>query len=846
MLAFPDLTSRTASATPRAAVNDNAARAAPVPAQERGQAAQTPPKPEDFDTAIKDFAVKSGVLNAYLKGETLMFELPPDLLGRDFLWMTSLKESPHGGYNGSDAGSRVVRFEQRGEKVLLRLVDYSIVATGDGADAEVAVSQGNVMPVIAALDVKAKSKTGGLLVDVTRLYKTDIPELSAKGSIGGGNMDASRTFLDGVNVFKSNVNVSVFATYTSGGAPAGGGGGRRGGLGGAGSNPSNSAVVTNSLVLLPEKPMMGRIYDPRVPLFSTGFEDYGISKLGVKNYEFVNRHRLEKKNPDAEMSEPVKPIIYYLGREIPSKWRESLRKGVLDWNVAFEAAGFKNAVQCLDAPTPEEDPNWSAEDANTNVIRWAALPIANAMGPSVVDPRSGEVMCNHIIFWHDILRLQTQWYFTQASPNDPRSQKIPLPDDVMEKCLEFVVAHEVGHTLGFVHNGKSSSTVPIKLLRDAKWTAENGTCPSIMDYARFNYVAQPGDGAALIPKVGIYDKFATMWAYTPLPHASNPWMEKPTLDLWAARQIDEPMLRARNGFAGYDPSALSEALGDDAVEASRLGLLNLKRVMGYIEPATVKLGEEFEDLSGMYGAVFGQLSNYLGHVSANVGGVVETNYLGGRGGDTYTHVPKAYQKKAAKWVMDTVFDTPMWLVPRSITQKLGPTDVLNQVKRLQTTGVNQLLQTARLTRMLDNEALNGANAYSVAELMADVRSNVWRELSAPKVAVDVYRRSLERIYVNTLIGKLSSTSSDVRAYASGELRIAKDVLHRAEGRAADQATLDQILDLQNMIEQALTYPAAAAATGGSIFPFGVTEDGPEPNNVCDMFSEPAWSHSGHK
>lgn len=810
-------------------------------------AAQQPPKPADFETSVKDFTKKEGVLNVYVKDEVLQFEIPPSLLGRDFLWLTNIKESPRGGYNGSDAGDRIVRFEQRGEKVLLRLVDYSITATGEGADAQVAVRQGNVMPVIAALDVKAKSKSGGLLVDVSRLYKTDVPELSARGALGGGSMDSSRSFLDKVSVFKSNVNVEVFATYTSGGQPAAGGGRRGGGFGAVSGGPSNTAVISQSLVLLPERPMMGRLYDSRVPLFSTGFQDYGISKIGVKEYAFVTRHRLEKKDPDAKMSEPVKPIIYYLGREIPKKWRESIRRGVEDWNVAFEAAGFKNAVKCLDAPTPEEDPNWSAEDANTNVIRWAALPIANAIGPSTVDPRSGEVMSNHIIFWHDILRLQTEWYFVQASPNDPKSQRLPLPDDVMEKCLEFVAAHEVGHTLGFVHNGKSSSTVPVKLLRDPKWTAENGTCPSIMDYARFNYVAQPGDGAALIPKVSIYDKYAAMWAYTPLPHASNPWMEKSTLDLWAARQVDEPMLRARNGFASYDPTALSEALGDDAVEASRLGLLNLKRVMTYLEPATVKLGEEYDELREMHQAVGGQLRQYMGHVSALIGGVVETNYLGGRGTVQYTHVPKDHQRRAAQWIMGTVFETPTWYAPASITQKLGPTNMLTAIQGLQSSGVNSLLSNARLARMLENEAVNGSNAYTVAQLMADVRSNVWRELSAPKVSVDLYRRSLQRSYVNAMIGKLPTTTSDLRAYASGELRLSLEMLKKASLRAADAVTKAHLEDLHQIIQSAFEHPEPPAAPVQSFFPFGM-DDANEPHDEdgCGFMSAPAWWKSRGK
>ncbi len=762
-----------------------------------------PPAKEDdaFAKAVKDYDKKSGVVDAYVKGESVLFGVPKNKFGRDFIWYIELKRTPAGSYSGTEVGSGVVRFEMRGDKILLRQISYDVQSSDPGS-IKIGLEQSNVMPIISVFDARATSPDGTVLIDVTRLFRNGLPEIPLAGSLGGAAFDPSRTFIDRVLAFPDNINVEVTATA------AGGGGGGRSVFGGPAARPSNTGVIHHSFAILPEKPMMGRIKDSRVGYFSYGFTDFGAQANQAKPYELIARYRLEKKDPSAALSEPVEPIIYYLAPEIPERWRKFMKKGVEDWNVAFEAAGFKNAIRCEDAPN---DPNWSPEDVRYSVIRWAPLPIANAMGPHIADPRSGEILSAHVIMWHDVLQLCEDWYFAQASPNDPKAQRIPLPYETVGECLRFVVAHEVGHTLGLPHNGKSSAMVPTALLRNAKWTQENGTAGSIMDYARFNYVAQPGDNANLFPKVGVYDKFSIKWGYMPINGVSNPEDEKPVLDALASQQVTNPLLRFYDNFNGADPTAQSESLGDDAVIASTYGVANLRRVMSYLLPATTKLGEDYSDLGRLYGAVWGQYGDYMGHVLTMVGGVVETDFRGGRGGNVYNHLAASRQKAAVQWLADNVLATPTYLVPSNVLARLGPTSGASRVLGSQRRVINGLLQEQRVARMTDNELMNGrANAYTVQQMMLDLRASVWSELTGSQVGVGIYRRSMQRFWVNTLVSKMASPNSELRAYSFAELKATQRALNAAAPKASDVVTRQHLEDLAQIIDLALKFPPAAA------------------------------------
>jgi hypothetical protein len=592
------------------------------------------------------------------------------------------------------------------------------------------------------------------VIDVTRLLQTtssDLIDARNMGPMGFGGVDPTRSMIGQVKVFENNVEARALLTFASLPMPQMG----AGGMPAAPSvprNPSKSAIVHYSIALLPEQPMQGRFFDERVGYFTEAYLEFGGERTGTRLREYITRFRLEKKDPAAAVSEPVKPIIFYIAQEVPEKWRKHLIAGVEDWKPAFEAAGFKNAIQAKMAPTKTEDPNWDPEDARYSVIRWVALPINNAMGPHLHDPRSGEIISAHIIFWHDLLAGLERSYFAQAGAADKRIDKLPLSDEVMGELVRSVATHEVGHTLGLRHNHRASTAYSINKLRDPVFTRNNGTTASIMSYGRFNSVAQPGDGVtSFVPKIGPYDTFAIEWGYKPLGKKSAE-DERADLDKMAARQLNEPLLKfGGEDFAAFlDPEVLTENIGKERIEATKLSVASLERAAARIIPATTRLGEDFEQLENMYYQLVNQRSRYIGSVVKLIGGVRETRYLGGRGGDTFSRTTPQEQQAAIRYLLDDALATPKWLTDANVLNRISMIDVAGPVVNAQKRILGEMLQPIRFRVMEDAESLQQGNGMTAMGYLTTVQKSVFREAFQPAPKVDIYRRELQREYVEHL------------------------------------------------------------------------------------------------
>ncbi|HEU4507521.1 MAG TPA: zinc-dependent metalloprotease [Pyrinomonadaceae bacterium] len=793
-------------------------------------------EPRPYDRVItKDAKSDEGIFTIHTIKEKVYYEIPKSELNKEFLWVSQIAKTTLGvGYGGQAAGNRVVKWERKGNRILLRNVLYDVIADPK-LPVSKAVQAANNDTIIQAFNIEAFGKDDSAVIDVTRLFTNEVTEFSARTRLRARGFDASRSFIEKTKSFPTNIEVQVSQTYTSPPdmSPAGGAPQPQNPFAQGMRAGTNATVVMHySMVKLPENPMMPRLFDERVGYFSIRKVDYGIDEQRAPARRYITRWRLEKKDPNAELSEPVKPIVYYVDPATPTKWIPWIKKGIEDWQPAFEAAGFKNAIIAKEAPSKAEDPHWDPEDARYSVIRYLPSEIQNASGPHVHDPRTGEILESDIQYYHNVMNLNRNWYFLQVGPLDPRAKKLPLPDDLMGRMVQYVIAHEVGHTLGFQHNMKASATYPIEKLRDAEWLKTMSHTPTLMDYSRFNYVAQPEDNIpveALVPQIGPYDKWATMWGYKPIPGAKSAEEEKKTLDQWAREQDAKPYLRFSTTFArGSDPGENTEAVGDgDAMAATALGIKNLKRVADMLLPATSRPGEPYDDLNELYGGMMNQWATELNHVTGIVGGFNSQQKHGGQEGVRFVIVPKERQAAAVRFLHENAFATPSWALKSEILRRIEPQGVLNRVNAAQERVLNSLLSNARFDRLVEQEAIDGATAYRPADFMADVRRGLWSELDAGPVRIDVYRRKLQNSYIELLAAKLNvrpAVTDDYRALIKAELRDLSAAIAAASARATDRATRAHLADARDEIAKALDPKfAAPAAPALPAFVFGFDE-----------------------
>jgi len=783
------------------------------------------PKPKKnaikpYDKVVtKDHKTDEGLFKVHKKDDSYLFEIPDSLLQREMLMVTRIAKTASGiGFGGAKANTQVLRWEKKNKHILLRIVSYSVVADTILPVHE-AVVNSNLEPILFSFPIKAFSKDStATVIDATALFSTDVKPLgfpaNRRKRYQITRMDKDRSYIDGVSSYPQNIEVRHVKTYAANKAP------------------SNSALgsitleMSNSMVLLPKIPMKRRYFDERVGWFARGQTDYGLKDQRSKTVKYLDRYRLEVKDEDiekfqrGELVEPKKQIVYYVDRATPKEWVPYIIQGVNDWQVAFEAAGFKNAIVGKMAPTAEEDPEYSPEDVRYSVIRYLASPIPNANGPHVSDPRSGEILESDINWYHNVMTLLHNWFFIQTAAINPDARGNSFKTETMGELIKFVSSHELGHTIGLPHNMGSSVAYPVDSLRSASFTSKYGTAPSIMDYARFNYIAQPEDkGVALMPNIGIYDKYAISWGYRPILD-TNAKDEKATLDAWILKHAGDPMYRFGHQQAGgvVDPSSQTEDLGDDAMKASTYGIKNLKRILPRLEEWTSEKGENYDELSTMYGQLLSQFNRYMGHVTANIGGVYEYYKTSDQKGAVYTHVTKAKQKEALQFVIAELFETPTWLLDENIFSKTEFSGAIERVRGLQARTLNNILDAGRMARMIENETLNGASkSYTLLAMMRDLRKGVWSEIYSGR-SIDTYRRNLQRAHLDRLDYLLNEAKnqkgansgyfkqsgininqSDVKSVARGELkRLQRDT--KAASRKGNTITRYHLQDVVDRID----------------------------------------------
>ena len=766
-----------------------------------------------------DAKTDKGLFTVYKTGDKYYYEIPDSLLGREMLVITRFTQTPaalkesRAQYGGEMINNQVWKWEKHDKQIFIRVPTY-VYSADKNSDIFQALQNSNALPILAAFDIKAYSTNGkGVVIDITDFFNGDIPGMSLPESLKKtykiSGIDNQRSYMDTVKSFPVNIEVRTVKTYRSPDLPA---------------DKTVGAMtfgLNTSMLLLPKEPMKPRMENQRIGYFTERQIDFSLNDKRVTPTAYIQRWKLEPKDEVAyqrgELVEPKKQIVYYIDPATPKKWVPYLIQGVNDWNIAFEAAGFKNAIVAKEAPTVQEDPEFSTEDARYSVIRYFASSTENAYGPRVADPRSGEILESHIGWYHNVMSLLRNWFFVQTAAINPGARGTDISDEQMGQLVRFVSSHEVGHTIGLLHNFGSSAAYPVDSLRSKTFTAKYGTAPSIMDYARFNYVAQPQDGIKdIYPKIGLYDQYAINFGYRYFPGNKSVKEETALQAAMAAEKAKNPIyFYGKQGT--IDPRAQSEDLGDNAMKASAYGIENLKRILPNLEKWTFAPGKDLEDVNDLYFEIIRQYRRYVNHVVANVSGLHEDFKTMSEPGAVYSYVPKQKQKEAVAFINQQVFNTPKWLLNKPLLARLDYGIINNRISEMQNQVLTSLLETYGFARMIDDETKNGKNAYTVTDLMNDLHAAI---LSSE--TPDVYKRALQRAYVDRLgvllkldkpvqesnfsamgLTPFNPNLSDMRVIVKGELRRVQNKVKALQVTAKDRLSKDHYAELSERVYRIL-------------------------------------------